>query len=35
MTHKTAKTQHWRAFFVGHSWPVQSAHKIPKVPTIA
>jgi hypothetical protein len=35
MTHKTAKAQYWRAFSVGHLTAMQSAHTIPKVPTIA
>jgi hypothetical protein len=35
MTHKTAKTQYWRADSVGNLTAMQSAHTIPKMPTIA
>ena len=34
MTYKTAKAQYWRAFFVGNLTAVQSAYKIPKLPTL-
>lgn len=34
MTYKTAKTQHWRPFSVGNSRTVQTAHTIPKLPTL-
>jgi hypothetical protein len=34
MTHKIGFFQYLRAFFVGHLTAMQTAHTIPKLPTI-